>query len=89
MAVIRLQLVNTLCQKLNTPFADYGSMQYFVESTCKQTNAIPQKMSFLVNILYIFNLTKKRQLNYINGIHCRYLPASMKTRGCGFDSRAG
>ena len=51
MAVIQLQLFivtplillpfNILYQKLNTPFADYGSMQYFVEKCilCSQPPA--------------------------------------------------
>ena len=46
----------TLSQKFNTPFADYGSVQYFVEKVkylerniCNNT----KKMSFLVKIYII------------------------------------
>ena len=62
MAVIRLQLLsfntyNTLYQKLNIPFADDRSMQYFVEktkteSTCKQTNTM-KKISFFVEMVHV------------------------------------
>ena len=59
MAVIRLQLLpfNTVYQNLNITFADYGSMQYFVEKVKyrinKQMQQHEEKMSFFVKMLYV------------------------------------
>ena len=64
MAVIRLQLLivtplrllpfNTLYKKLNTPFADYRSMQYFVEKSQIENLLVNKQMQHHKENVFFF-----------------------------------
>ena len=65
---VQLLPFNTLYQKLNIPFADYGSMQYFAEKVKyriieKQTMQHHEDFFFSLKYYCLLTLTKKRQYN--------------------------